>query len=204
MRSVASPRTTMAPASRSAWTTLRLLRMIAACSDARRPLARRRSRNEGVVACVRANRGAEVGVGADEHSALHTGRVDDDGVGRAGHADVSHVHDLMAAGAEEARESGGEVVVEQEPHAEWRSGSSRSRTASAAYRSASATSSGARSGSSLVISATVMPSATIATTVADRDAQAPDGRHAAHHVRVNRDPLERHEVSVPAAAPRGR
>lgn len=46
-----------------------------------------------------------------------------------------------------------------------RRGNWRSRTASAAYRSASGTSSGSRSGSSAKISCVVIPSATMATTV---------------------------------------
>jgi hypothetical protein len=39
------------------------------------------------------------------------------------------VHYVVACCAEEDGESGGQVVVEQEPHAEWRRGSWRSRTA---------------------------------------------------------------------------
>jgi hypothetical protein len=106
--------------------------MIAACSDGRRPLARRMSRIDGSGGVGAGEQGAEVGVGADEHPALRAGFVDDDHVGGAGQADVSYVHDVMAGGAEKFGQLGGEVVVEREPHAEWRSGSSRSRRASAA------------------------------------------------------------------------
>ena len=66
--------------------------------------------------------GAEVGVGADEHPALRAGFVDDDGVGGAAHADVATCTTSWPA-LREVRELRGEVVVEQEPHAEWRSGS---------------------------------------------------------------------------------
>jgi hypothetical protein len=58
--------------------------------------------------------------------------VDGGGVGRASHVDVSHVHHVVACRAEEAGQRRGEVVVEEESHVEWRSGSSRSRMASAA------------------------------------------------------------------------
>jgi len=106
--------------------------MITACSAARRPLARRISRNDGRGGVRAGEQGAEVGVGADEHPVLRAGFVDDDSVGRAAQADVTYMHHIVAGGAEEFGQLGGEVVIEQEPHAEWRSGSSRSRTASAA------------------------------------------------------------------------
>jgi hypothetical protein len=92
--------------------------MIAACSAARRPLARRRSKNEGVVGVRSGEQGAEVGVGADEHPALRAGRVDDDRVGRAGHADVSRTCTTSWPAARRSSASLGEIVVVQEPHAE--------------------------------------------------------------------------------------
>lgn len=57
---------------------------------------------------------------------------------------VSGMHRVVTLSAQPGGEAWGEADVDQEPHAGWRRGSSRSRTASAAKRRASVTSSRSR------------------------------------------------------------
>jgi len=109
---------------------------------------------------------AEVGVGRDQHCSLRRRVVEHHRVTRGLQPGATYMNGTMPGCGEQLTELLSEVLVENEVHAPRRSGSSRSRTASAAYRRASLTSSGSRSGKSRVISSTVIPSATIATTVA--------------------------------------
>ena len=53
-------------------------------------------------------------------------------IGSRLHAEVSKVSRIMTAGVEVLSQQRQQVVVDQELHAEWRSGSSRLRTASTA------------------------------------------------------------------------
>src|SRR6266496_4641851 len=109
---------------------------------------------------------AEVGIGGDQRATLTTGQAKHSWVVRCSEADLADVDDVVALLTQTFGKPWRKVVVDQEPHAPDSSGSCRSNIASAANRSDSCTSSGSRSGSASTISATVMPSATMPTTVA--------------------------------------
>jgi len=110
-----------------------------------------------------------------------------------------------------ARRPRRQLVVDQEPRPAVASGSSRSRTASAAYLRDSAMSSGSRSGDASIMSSAFIP--TVGEHADDgrnRDSQAADARHPIHLARVERDSRERHpaqriaacSVAEPASATR--
>src|SRR5262249_47024816 len=80
--------------------------------------------------------------------------------------DVANVYRVVTGFAEERGEPRRQRVVDQEPHSPAASGNVRSRTASAAKRSASRMSSGSRSGYAARMSWADCPSATNATMVA--------------------------------------
>jgi hypothetical protein len=199
MRSVASPSTTMASASRSAWTTSRLLRMIAVCSDARRPLAPHEQKRR--LGGVRAGeQGAEVGVGADEHPALGAGRVDNYVVGRAARA-ASRMCITSWLALRRFRRA-------------WGRGCCRGRTSCRVPQRQFALADGLggvaqRLGRLLGGEVGQFAGDLDGHAVGhhrydgcDRDAQAPDGGHAAHRVRVHSDQHERQEVSASVSTPR--
>jgi len=87
---------------------------------------------------------SEIGVGGDDDAILIGGSVEDCVVGGGLHAELADVHGVVPEERELSGDDRRERVVDQEPQPA--SGSSRSRTASAAYRSASWTSAGSRSG----------------------------------------------------------
>lgn len=83
----------------------------------------------------------EISVSGDEHPSRR-GRLGHHlGVGRTEEPELADMDRIMAGSDEMISNPWGEAFVNQKPHAPARSGSSRSRTASAAYRSASRTSS---------------------------------------------------------------
>src|SRR5204862_4113143 len=88
----------------------------------------------------------EVGVRRDHDAALHGGPGEDFLIGGGLHAVLANVHGIGASSGEPFGQKRREGVVDQEPQATVLSGSSRSRTASAAYRSASVMSARSRSG----------------------------------------------------------
>lgn len=77
----------------------------------------------------------EIGVGGDQDLTAGAGALEDCFVGRCVHAEVAYVDGVVAGRLQYVCQERGEVVVDEEFHAVRRSGSSRSRTASAAYRS---------------------------------------------------------------------
>jgi hypothetical protein len=87
-------------------------------------------------------------------------------VRRCLHPEIPQVGRVMSGRLQRVGQERRQVVVDEELHAVRRSGSSRSWSASAAYRRDSWMSAGVRSGCSARISSVVIPSATIATTVA--------------------------------------
>src|SRR5919112_13386 len=108
----------------------------------------------------------EIGVRADQNSRLRARRLHHHGILRGLQTQGPKMDDIPTGGLEQTDQALRQVGVEQQPHAEGRSGSWRSRTVSAANRSASTTSAAVRSGRSSRISSVVIPSATIVTTVA--------------------------------------
>ncbi len=74
----------------------------------------------------------EVGICRDEDSAVVACPLEDDRIRRASESETSNVDGLVASRSEEPSDVGGQVLVEEEPHALVRSGSSCSWTASAA------------------------------------------------------------------------
>jgi hypothetical protein len=80
------------------------------------------------------------------------------------HPVLAHMNRIVASPYQLGRHRRGQRQIDQELQPA--SGSSRSRTASAAYRSASCTSASSRSGYASTISSAVIPSATIPTIVA--------------------------------------
>ena len=98
---------------------------------------------------------------------------------------------------EDLRQPGRQVLVDQKPHGVEVSGSVRSRRASAAKCRASWMSSGSRSGKSARISSTVIPSATMATTVATGTA-GHGCRDPARLGGIDAYAVERHRASVSA------
>lgn len=92
---------------------------------------------------------AEVGVSRNDDSILGSGSVEDLGVACGLQLVLPDVHRVVAGGAEFLGNPRRQRIVDQESQPAGVSGSSRSRTASAAYLSASVTSSGSRSGNSL-------------------------------------------------------
>lgn len=89
---------------------------------------------------------AEVGVEGEEHSAVLDSSLEHDRIRRAGQSDLTGVDHVVASGPQRFGNPRREAFVEEEPQAPRRRGSSRSRTASAAYSSASRTSRASRSG----------------------------------------------------------
>ena len=78
---------------------------------------------------------AEVGIGGDQDAVLDTGPFEDRFIGCGLHAEVSNMDSVMPGRLQRVGEERRKVVVDEELHAVCRSGSSRSRTASAAYSS---------------------------------------------------------------------
>ena len=101
------------------------------------------------------------------------GPVHDDWVARSLQPDLPDMDGVVPVLDEHLGHAFRQVLVDEELQLPCRSGSSRSRSAAAAYRSASATSSASRAGKSAKISSTVIPSATIPTTVATGNRVAP-------------------------------
>lgn len=156
----------MAPASRSSATASMFARMIPPISATRRPTRRRTQQYRWLCGDLPRKQSPEVGVRGDHDAILGPCQVHDHIIGSRRWHVVPHMHGVMAFFAEQGGDLEREVVVDQKSHAECLSGNSRSRTASAAYRKDSVTSSGVRSGRSEMISSVLIPSATIATTVA--------------------------------------
>ena len=118
------------------------------------------------------------------------------GVWRGCQLEVADVDGIVPCVDEQLRQSGRQVLVDQEFHEEEVSGSVRSRRASAAKRRASWMSSGSRSGKSARISSLVMPSATMATTVATGIRRSRRTRDPAHLAGIDVDAVEGHRASV--------
>ena len=108
----------------------------------------------------------EVGVSRDQCPVFGAGSVQHRLVVRAVETEIRGVHGVMAMLDKYGCQARRQLLVHQELHAGRVNGNSRSRTASAAQRSDSATSSASKYGRSSRISWTDMPSATMATTVA--------------------------------------
>lgn len=90
--------------------------------------------------------GPKVGVGRDEDPIFFTGQAEQDLVFRCLQATISRVHGIVTRLTQLEAQGRREGVVDQEPHCARRNGSSRSRTAEAAYCSACWMSSTTRSG----------------------------------------------------------
>jgi hypothetical protein len=88
----------------------------------------------------------EVGIGGDDHVAVGRGPVEDRLIARMDQVDIADVACLETGFVEPGSNAWGEVRVEQQPHAGWATGSSRSFTMAAAYSSAASTSSRSRYG----------------------------------------------------------
>jgi len=108
---------------------------------------------------------AEVCVGRDQYRFLPVGLSEYHIIRSLAHLEVPNVTSRVTSLFEQPNQNGLKVLVEEKLHAV-RSGSWRSCTARAANLRASEMSSASRSGCSARISSLVMPSATIATTVA--------------------------------------
>jgi endonuclease/exonuclease/phosphatase family metal-dependent hydrolase len=80
---------------------------------------------------------SEVRIRGDDDATFDIGALQDLGVGRSLHVVVAHVGRVVAGRAQSLGEVRRQGVVDQELHATVLIGSSRSRTASAAYLSAS-------------------------------------------------------------------
>ncbi len=109
---------------------------------------------------------SEISIGRHDDSPLDDCALEDHiiiGVLQSKRADMDRV---MTSLVEESSKRWRKRVVDQEPHSPAARGSARSRTASAAKRSASRTSSASRSGYNARMPSVVCPSATMATTVA--------------------------------------
>lgn len=83
------------------------------------------------------NQLSEVRVEGDEHAAGSHRRIDDGGIRGAPQAEIVKVDDVVPRSEERLLHERRDALVEQELQAPRRRGSSRSRTASAAYSSAS-------------------------------------------------------------------
>lgn len=76
--------------------------------------------------------GPEVGVGRDQDAFVSLCMIEYVWIQRPGKSKLPYVNDVMPSRYEQWDQLLGEVLVEKQPHALGRSGSSRSRTASAA------------------------------------------------------------------------
>jgi hypothetical protein len=123
--------TTRAPASRSSVTCSRFARITETSGPAR--LSARRSRmtlgQHGSVG----QKLSEVSVGGNENAVIVVCPRHDVLVGLAAQAELVDVRAVVARGTQEFSHPGWQALVDQEPHALSRTGSSRSSTARAAY-----------------------------------------------------------------------
>jgi hypothetical protein len=127
---------TSAPRSRASATAARLSRSSAACRAGRRCPAVRRSTTDGAVARLAASSPPK-SVSADtrsghQNASLTASEVEDVPVGCRAKTTIPDVADVVTVFGQRCDELRGQVVVEQQLHAVTRSGSSRSRSASAA------------------------------------------------------------------------
>lgn len=135
----------MAPASSSLSTRGRVEASRAARASVVSRSAERRSTNDGRAAPESGEEGAEVGVLGHEHPILGDRELEHLVVVGRRHAPLADVHGVVAGVAEQHRDAGGEVLVDEQLHPAT-SGSSRSWTASAAKARAARMSSCSRSG----------------------------------------------------------
>ena len=73
----------------------------------------------------------EIGVSADQHPAFRACPLENKMIARAREADLVDMLNVVARRSQHLGLSRRQVLVEQKPHAGWRSGNSRSRTAAA-------------------------------------------------------------------------
>ena len=102
----------------------------------------------------------------DKHAARLQRRRHHDLIRGAEQPQLVQVQGFVAPCSKKRGDARGDRLVDQQPHIDERRGSSCSSTAAAAYLRASRTSSIVSCGNSATISAVVMPSATMPTTVA--------------------------------------
>lgn len=89
---------------------------------------------------------SEIRIERDEHAAVINGGGEHDRIRGTRQTDITHMLDVVTRSDERIADQRRDALVEEESQAPRRRGSSRSRTASAAYSSASRTSSRSRSG----------------------------------------------------------
>ncbi len=87
---------------------------------------------------------SEVRVEGDEDTVVRCSTVEDDGIGLTGQSDGMDMDRVVSSGGEPLTDEWRDAFVDEEPQGPRRRGSSRSRTASAAYSSASRMSSRSR------------------------------------------------------------
>ena len=144
-RTRSSPMTTIAPSARSSATWPRLATSSAAWLSGLRVTRPRKRTMLGTVAPKNATSAPKSVSSVTKIRPWATAAREHQRIGRALEPDISCV-DVVTVGAEQDDHAWRETFVEEEPHAPRRRGSSRSRTASAAYSRASLTSSASRSG----------------------------------------------------------
>jgi hypothetical protein len=118
----------------------------AARSVGRRSTTSRTKMMEGWVAPVGGEDRSEVGVGGDDGPPVREGQVDDVRIGRSGCVEVADVHRVMSGVAEQTRDPGRQVLVDEQVHAGERSRWTCTSVAAAAYSSACWMSARSRSG----------------------------------------------------------
>jgi len=102
------------------------------CSEARRPSIRRSKRNDGVDALLRASSVPKSVFRTDDDAILSRGHLQDHRICGAREPKLAHVHHVVPSSPQVICQPRGKVLVNQEPHAGLRSGSSRSSSDCAA------------------------------------------------------------------------
>ena len=135
-----------APASRSSASASRFARSNAACSSGGHLLDVAEKHERRLRAIESSEHRREVGIGRDDDVVVFECVFNDALAGRLQQAHVVNADRLMSSLSQSSRDDRGEVGVDQQPHAGFVSGSSRSLTAAAPYSSAAKMSSRSRYG----------------------------------------------------------